>query len=810
MKKLLTGALVSLAAIKIAIGYIGYAYLLTSSSWQFSAVVFTIQLTVLVGVGLLLFYNSLDDERAFLFGMVAFLVATAYTSSGLDYLIRTGRFPIIVFFDRLPLDAFFPYFFWRFISIFPRAFVPVNITNWIRRVTKFVLLVGTLLIFANILHFFEPDSALAGYFNNRDSTGLYAALTYGIPIPALLVLLYRVRNARESERRRVKVFVTGLIASLFPPVVFIVVTSVSDTARNFALNENINGYLIPLLQLFVLATPVITTYAILVERILPTRLVLKTTVAYSLGYIFVALFILSPVLLFIYYLYQARSFSILSIILGSNGIFLGLALVGSIYFFNLRKQAFLYLEKLFFRARYDVNDNLSELVKQASSASTVLDLLNYCKSIVNSTVHPNSIYTMLVSDNCYLQEPNKRLASVDLDSRLAKVLGRTKSEKIDKKQLEGLTAEEIWWITQANVEVIVPIQYQGQLRGCILLGDRKSELPYSTTDLSFLDLAANAISTHLDRVSGVLPVSDDVESAYVCDSCKTVDENFAHCSSCGSALKSMLPLPLNLYGHYLIRTVLGGGLATVYLADDLRLKRPVVLKSALLSSREELEFFRHEARVMATLNHQNVAAIYGYESFKSIPVLVCEFLPNGTLSDRISNSKVLVDEENILGIFTPLIEALGYIHRKGIVHGDIKPSNIGFDGQNVPKLLDFGLAKKQMDGAEQDIFGHRFDGGTYAYLSPERINGAELSPTADLWAMAVTIYETLFGEDLFLSDNLSQTALRIAKSAETIANSKAVESEFFLTALNPDIGARPQTANQLIKLMDTTLSSEFA
>src|SRR5580693_7203966 len=143
--------------------------------------------------------------------------------------------------------------------------------------------------------------------------------------------------------------------------------------------------------------------------------------------------------------------------------------------------------------------------------------------------------------------------------------------------------------------------------------------------------------------------------------------------------------------HYRINSKLGeGGMGAVYRATDTKLNRDVavkVLPDAFAADSERLARFTREAQVLASLNHPNIAAIYGVEE----GALVLELVEGATLGERIAQGPIPVEEA--LGIASQVAEALEYAHEKGIVHRDLKPANVKLTPEGVVKVLDFGLAK---------------------------------------------------------------------------------------------------------------------
>ena len=135
------------------------------------------------------------------------------------------------------------------------------------------------------------------------------------------------------------------------------------------------------------------------------------------------------------------------------------------------------------------------------------------------------------------------------------------------------------------------------------------------------------------------------------------------------------------------------------------------------------------------------------------PVLVVEFLPGGTLADRLRDGPLAAPEA--VAVATHLAEALAAVHEAGYVHGDVKPSNIGFTAAGSPKLMDFGLARRPRDAAVV--------GGTLRYLSPEMLSGRLTEEADDVWSLCVVLYEMVTGEHPFMGGRVEEVMERIRR-----------------------------------------------
>ncbi len=222
-------------------------------------------------------------------------------------------------------------------------------------------------------------------------------------------------------------------------------------------------------------------------------------------------------------------------------------------------------------------------------------------------------------------------------------------------------------------------------------------------------------------------------------------------------------------GPYEIIAPLGAGaMGEVYRACDTKLNREVALKvlpELFALDPDRRARFKREAQLLATLNHPNIAAIYGLEESNGAQALVLELVEGPTLADRIARGPISLEEA--LTIARQLAEALEAAHEKGIIHRDLKPANIKIAVNGVVKVLDFGLAK-MWDGAPQSDLsrsprltatdlGERTILGSPAYMSPEQARGQSLDRRTDIWSFGCVLYEILTARAAFARDTITDT-----------------------------------------------------
>ena len=226
-------------------------------------------------------------------------------------------------------------------------------------------------------------------------------------------------------------------------------------------------------------------------------------------------------------------------------------------------------------------------------------------------------------------------------------------------------------------------------------------------------------------------------------------------------------------GPYEVVAPLGAGaMGEVYRAYDTRLNREVALKvlpELFALDPDRLARFRREAQLLATVNHPNIAAIYGVEASNGAEALVLELVDGPTLADRLAHGSMSLEEA--LTIARQVVEGLEAAHEKGIIHRDLKPANIKISRNGVVKVLDFGLARVWEGASRSDVaasptltatdIGGRAILGTPAYMSPEQARGQSLDRRTDVWSFGCVLYEMLTGHAPFTSATISDTIAAI-------------------------------------------------
>ena len=229
--------------------------------------------------------------------------------------------------------------------------------------------------------------------------------------------------------------------------------------------------------------------------------------------------------------------------------------------------------------------------------------------------------------------------------------------------------------------------------------------------------------------------------------------------------------------HFEILDELGrGAMGVVYRARDTKLNRDVAIKvlpEDFAGDEERLARFRREAQLLASLNHPNIAAIYGLEESDGVHYLTLELVPGETLAERLARGRLSVEEA--LRIARQIVEALEEAHEKGVIHRDLKPANVKLTEDGKVKVLDFGVAKA-FSGAAADVDSSQSptltrDGtragvimGTAAYMSPEQARGKTVDKRSDIFSFGSVLYEILAGRKAFAGGDVSEILAAVIKT----------------------------------------------
>ena len=259
------------------------------------------------------------------------------------------------------------------------------------------------------------------------------------------------------------------------------------------------------------------------------------------------------------------------------------------------------------------------------------------------------------------------------------------------------------------------------------------------------------------------------------------------------------PQPKQTVGPYVLHEKLGqGGMAVVFRATHEELQRSVALKMVRVAIDEATQRFETEAKVIASLKHNNIVQIFDIGVFQERPYLALELMNGGSLEDQIRTS--LLSAADAANLMLKLADAVKFAHSRGVIHRDLKPANVLLDADGTPKLSDFGLARLQ-NVQSQTVSGAVM--GTPGFMAPEQAQGAEITTAVDIYGLVAVMYSCLTGHAPFKGRNIPDTLKLVCESEpvgiRVLQPDVPIDLESIcLKCLQKSPGARYVSAQELI------------
>ena len=716
----------------------------------------------------------------------------------------------------LRADAFLPWALWRFIGLFPRSLAGGRRATQLRVGERVALWAGAIMLVSWVV------GTLARGPSGEVLDGwrlAYHGLVCLLALAVLPWLVLRAIEERGEDRVRVQLFLGALIVAIGPATVDVVLTALLPARQQYLTASSpwpqalrLYGEMAALLML-----PFGSAYAAGPARVLSVRTLTRRAGQYLLARGVLQFGALLPVGLLVWYGAEHRRESLEAFARQGHVQVLVAVAVATWALTWVRPALLERLDRAFDRERVRGGELIRVVGELIHSARTREDLVALVAPALTDGLRVTRARLLTVSSGGELVDTTSelRLAS---DAGLYRQLEDSHEEIVieagTSEQWQTLDARERAFLTEAPAEVLVPVRDRaGTLVGALAVGAKRSGLAFDREDRQLLRglAAALGFASEVLMNGAAAAGASDAEVAGECPACGRVfAAGTERCDACDRPLAAAL-LPAVLGDRYrLLRRLGAGGAGVVYQGVDPWLRRELAFKTLTwLRSKQAVEL-RREARVLASLRHPNLATVYDLEVWRATPVVVMEYLPGGTLAQRLKNGPLTGGEAKALGI--ALCGALDYLHRRGILHRDIKPGNIGFDGEGQVKLLDFGLAtlSQPLDGAaglDEDGEGASDDdfgiAGTLHYLSPETLQGERPTVLCDLWGLSVTLWEAVSGKRAFEGDMITEVARRIAhvEIAPTAEPQTAV-AELLRSTLDPDPRRRPQSAAALAAFLN--------
>jgi hypothetical protein len=814
--------------------------------------------------GALLLLGGREDRRALALGGFFLAIATSWSDGPLHSLWKTdpSRYGLLMLVDALEVSAFVPYFIWVFVREFPS---PPPDRRWYQLMVRGSAAAGLALFAINLLKYgllqggVAAARALEVFTPDHPKEVYYYVVDLGTAA-ALLVLPWKARQAQGPEKRRARVFLQILTLCFGPGFGFLVIYLVVPGAKPFFdTHKPLLFWVATAVLAPTLALPVAIPYAVLVHRVLDVRLIARRALQYVLARSMATVLVAVPAVALAVYFLAHVDWPLTRLFSGPRVPLLIAAVLVGAAALRYRKPLLDAIDRRFFREQYDARYILSLLVERIRSIRDSASLASLVSREIDLALHLERT-TLLALDACsgVLLEPRNRTRRLDSSSALALLLSDASVPlEVDLESAHSpllkLPERDRRWLSDGGFRLLVPIlSRDGSLLGILGLGEKKSSLPFLKEDRQLLHaIASNAawvLELEIEQALAATQSSqgrlepDDptpkepllvpaTEPAKECLKCGAIHAAYTvFCSNCSKKLEPSL-VPYVLPGKLRFERRLGtGGMGVVYCGFDLALGRRVAVKTLRHISAEDILRLLREARAAATVSHPHLAPVYGMEAWQGTPLLIMELLEGGTLAQRFLREKLSPRETVDLGI--AMAGALARLHAADILHRDVKPSNIGYTRDGVPKLMDFGIARvgAGLDEEDDEVFDGDEDGsglaplspwsqedesrptvrfrfaGTLSYLSPEAARGEPAAQTSDLWGLAMVLYECLLGKKIFTGPQ-SQVLPRIRSGlvpdfSQVLPEHDEALGDFFRAALHRSPARRPATAGEMRKRLE--------
>jgi GAF domain-containing protein len=787
-------------------------------SWVFCLLSFTF---TALGLGLAV-ANRRDVRAAWLGGLFCLV------GSALVIPLSNERTPgLLPWLNHVRPEAFTGAFLWYFLTRFPLDLEPRS-RRIVRTIAATAALIGAWCMAANLAALWvspvDAPTWWTAFLRPRvNPRSRYWLVIFGMIVPALPVLLWRARMAQGGARRRVRLFVGGLLGGFAPFAAEVLVEELWPSYKAFAQGAVAGPWIGSIIFGALAVVPFITAYSVLFDQVVEMRVALRAALQYALARYTIIGATLVPFAALTLFLVERRQESLASILVNGPRPVL---LIGSVALglsaLRLRAPWLDALDRRYFRESYDARQILTGFVG-VLPAITAEDIGARIRDEIDRALHADAEVFLADEARTAMRHVDDRLPPVGLGAVLADLaLADPRPMDVDlanpSSPLHRLPAIEQRWLQSGRFSLLVALRRGGGgVAGLLALTPKRSGLPFSPDDRRLLSAIASAAGLALDSLRlRSTPESPVEPAARECLECSRLSASDAvHCA-CGGDLV-VAAVPHTLRGVFRLEQRIGaGGMGIVYRAVDLNLSRDVAIKALPRVTPQHVVRLRREARAMASITHPNLAVIHGVETWRGMPFLVQEFVAGGTLAQRLSTSRPGVPEVLDLGI--TLAAFLDHLHRNGVVHCDIKPSNIGFTLRGVVKVLDFGLARLLWDaqvaaedsttgeiGRERRVTAAEITGGPFGtphFMSPEAIRGDRPAPSVDLWALAVVLYEAIAGRRPFDGHDAASIYAKVAGGLppdirENRPDASPALSAFFAAAFAPDLSRRPPDAATL-------------
>lgn len=754
--------------------------------WVFTSGAFATLLSssVFLLVGIAVFAVKPEDKQALLLSLWLVLMASAFSLpqpfEGTAWWYRS----LIVFGQATKLFA--PSFLLHLFLVFPE---PSPILKRWPRLELYLYLPTLLLVvlpvtYMMILWAVAPEELFAFRLRHPWVGMISAIVLPGTILLGLLALVLSYRRAGQVSKRKLRIVLVGSLVAFVPFVVWVLILALLPRSREGWVPYA--GWVV--VNLLTLAMPISFAYAIVRHQVIPVKLIIRRGLQYLLAKNALRLIIVLPV--------AALAYSIIvdhrtpSEILFRNSIyFYLLVVVAAALGLVFRKRLGEWVDRKFFRESYNQEKILRELTDDVKKLDSIPEMSKRVTERVTAALHPAQTFLFYREEGTrdlsltYTSGGTSQELKIPEEFRLLRFMeDQGSAQEFPFPQKNSLPQSEKTWLASLGTRLIVPLTgTDDKLAGLLLLGEKKSEVPYTASDRELLETLAGQIAIVYEnvrlknRVDRDRKIKQEVLSRVAgqdmnvlkeCPKCGACfDMNAQTCPADGTELTLSLPVERTIETRYRLERLIGkGGMGAVYEATDLRLHRKVAVKiltGSMFGNSEALRRFEREAQASARLHHPNIVTIHDYGLLSTEGAfLVMELVAGQTLGARLKRERQLAPAE-AAHLFGQLLEGLQAAHAAGVVHRDLKPENVLLEASGAGparvRILDFGLAKLTQ-AADADARGPTDAApvttpgavmGTFGYMSPEQLTGGAVDHRSDLFSVGVMVVEAVTGRRPF-------------------------------------------------------------
>ena len=632
----------------------------------------------------------------------------------------------------------------------------------------------------------QPDAV--GFLLDHATTlrlgGPSAALELMSVLAMWAVIVRNYVLVREpDQRRRIKWIVYGSMAGILPSLLFNTFKLILPSSGRPILTEGGVRYLAFVVGNFMsVAVPISVGYAVLKHRVFDIQVVIRRGLQHLFAKQVLRLILALPLAALAWAIIINRDRPLTGILSSNPLLVLVIAAAG--LSLKFRRQLTQWIDRRFFREAYNQERILLNLIDRIKELDSMPELSRMVSKEVEAAIHPERVYVFYRGDERrdltlgYSSGGQSQDLRIAEESELLHWMRRQRgAQDFPPPPHNSLPEHASAWLAQLDVNLIVPMSgADDRLAGLLLLGEKKSEEPYTSNDRQLLEAITSQMAVVYENVwlkeqaakerkikHEVLARLEEqqinlVKECPACGAC--YDSENEVCARDQRELTLSLPVERVIDQKYRLEQMIGrGGMGAVYEATDLRLNRKVAIKIMLgnmFGDRTALRRFEREAQASARLNHTNIITVYDYGSIRTEGAyLVMELIRGSTL--RLELTRVgQLDSQTAAVWFTQILEGVQAAHQAGVIHRDLKPENVLISrhaaGRKRIKILDFGLARiSQLDPSNpQSLTTPGTVMGTFAYMSPEQVLGEEVDERGDIFALGVMVVEALTGCRPFL------------------------------------------------------------